>query len=82
MGWEIKIYFLFSNWLFRFHAFAEISVFVDELRDSSQNKAECEVPEFPTKLVGGMPPGNIPTLGVIFKNNPFMEMSLVTAGYS
>ncbi|XP_063058137.1 von Willebrand factor A domain-containing protein 3B-like [Engraulis encrasicolus] len=41
----------------RFHAFAEISVFVDELRDSSQNKAECEVPEFPTKLVGGMPPG-------------------------
>ncbi|KAL2089979.1 hypothetical protein ACEWY4_014667 [Coilia grayii] len=41
----------------RFHAFAEISIFVDELRDSSQDKAGREVPEFSIQLSGGMPPG-------------------------
>ncbi|XP_042564864.1 von Willebrand factor A domain-containing protein 3B isoform X2 [Clupea harengus] len=41
----------------RFHAFAEISIFVDELCDSSGNKAGCEASEFSTELPGGVPPG-------------------------
>ncbi|XP_062411395.1 von Willebrand factor A domain-containing protein 3B-like [Sardina pilchardus] len=41
----------------RFHAFAEMSIFVDELCDSSLNKARCEASEVPTELLGGVPTG-------------------------
>ncbi|XP_041913591.1 von Willebrand factor A domain-containing protein 3B-like isoform X2 [Alosa sapidissima] len=41
----------------RFHAFAEISIFVDELCDSSLDKERCGASEVRTELLGGVPTG-------------------------